>query len=103
MNQNNFSDEDCILILRTMLNKSKRILKIKEELNYNDNIEAIISSYKPTIFWKDKNIVKKQLMNWNYKNIEKLIYKINDIEITIKKNSINSLNIVSDFIINESN
>ena len=103
LNQNNFSDEDCILILRTMLNKSKRILKIKEELNYNDNIEAIISSYKPTIFWKDKNIVKKQLMNWNYKNIEKLIYKINDIEITIKKNSINSLNIVSDFIINESN
>ena len=103
LNQNNFSNEDCILILRTMLSKSKRILNIKEELNYNDNIESVISSYKPPIFWKDKNIVKKQIINWDYEDIEKLIYKINNIELTIKKNSINSLNIVSDFIINESN
>ena len=85
LNQNNFSNEDCILILRTMLSKSKRILNIKEELNYNDNIESVISSYKPPIFWKDKNIVKKQIINWDYEDIEKLIYKINNIELTIKK------------------
>ena len=102
LNQNNFSDEDCILILRTMLNKSKRILKIKNEINDVSNIDSIISSFKPPIFWKDKEIVKTQIMNWNAIEIENLIYKINDIEFIVKKNTINTLNIVSDFILNTS-
>ena len=102
LNQNNFSDEDCILILRTMLNKSKRILKIKKEINDVSNIDSIISSFKPPIFWKDKEIVKTQIMNWDAIEIENLIYKINDIEFIVKKNTINTLNIVSDFILNTS-
>ena len=102
LNQNNFSDEDCILILRTMLNKSKRILKIKKEINDVRNIDSIISSFKPPIFWKDKEIVKTQIMNWDAIEIENLIYKINDIEFIVKKNTINTLNIVSDFILNTS-
>ena len=102
LNQNNFSDEDCILILRTMLNKSKRILKIKKEINDVNNIDSIISSFKPPIFWKDKEIVKTQIMNWDAIEIENLIYKINDIEFIVKKNTINTLNIVSDFILNTS-
>ena len=100
---NNFSDEDCILILRTMLNKSKRILKIKKEINDVNSIDSIISSFKPPIFWKDKQIVKTQIMNWDAIEIENLIYKINDIEFIVKKNTINTLNIVSDFILNTSN
>ena len=103
LNQNNFSDEDCILILRTMLNKSKRILKIKKEINDVSNIDSIISSFKPPIFWKDKEIVKTQIMNWDAIEIENLIYKINDIEFIVKKNATNTLNIVSDFILNTSN
>ena len=103
LNQNNFSDEDCILILRTMLNKSKRILKIKKEINDVNSIDSIISSFKPPIFWKDKQIVKTQIMNWDAIEIENLIYKINDIEFIVKKNTINTLNIVSDFILNTSN
>ena len=103
LNQNNFSDEDCILILRTMLNKSKRILKIKQEINNIKNIDTIISTYKPPIFWKDKEIVKTQIMNWDAPEIENLIYKINDIEFIVKNNSNNTLNIVSDFILNTSN
>ena len=102
LNQNNFSDEDCILILRTMLNKSKRILKIKKEINDVSNIDSIISSFKPPIFWKDKEIVKTQIKNWDAIEIENLIYKINDIEFIVKKNTINTLNIVSDFILNTS-
>ena len=103
LNQNNFSDEDCILILRTMLNKSKRILKIKKEINDVNSIDSIISSFKPPIFWKDKEIVRTQIMNWDAIEIENLIYKINDIEFIVKKNTINTLNIVSDFILNTSN
>ena len=103
LNQNNFSDDDCILILRTMLNKSKRILKIKKEINNIKNVDTIISAYKPPIFWKDKEIVKTQIMNWDAIEIENLIYKINDIEFVVKNNTSNTLNIVSDFILNTSN
>ncbi len=103
INQNNFSDDDCILILRTMLNKSKRIFKIKKELNIDNNVDKAISTYKPPIFWKDKEIVKTQLMNWSAYDIENLIYKINDIEYLVKNNTMNTLNIVSDFIFGISN
>ncbi len=103
LNENNFSNEDCILILRTMLSKSKRILKIKKELDNINSLDSIISSFKPPIFWKDKEIVKTQVMNWDETEIENLIYKINDIEYIIKANAVNTLNIVSDFIINTSN
>ena len=86
-----------------MLNKSKRILKIKKELKIDNNVDRAISTYKPPIFWKDKEIVKTQLMNWNAYDIENLIYKINDIEYLVKNNTMNTFNIVSDFIFDISN
>ena len=101
-NENVFSVDDCILIVRTLLLKSKRLLEIKKINNSNKNIEQIISNYKPPIFWKDKEIVKNQVSKWNLKDAEKLIYKIHDIELMIKRNYYSSLNIVSDFILNTS-
>jgi DNA polymerase-3 subunit delta len=99
-NENIFSVDDCILIVRTLLSKSKRLLEIKKINNSNKNIELIISNYKPTIFWKDKEIVRNQVSKWSLKDTEKLIYKIHDVELTIKKNYYSSLNILSDFILN---
>jgi len=99
-NENVFSVDDCILIIRTLLSKAKRLLEIKKIVYKDKNIEKTISNYKPQIFWKDKEIIKNQISKWNLEETEKLIYKINDIEINIKKNYYNSLNIVSDFIIN---
>ena len=60
----------------------------------------MISSTKPPIFWKDKENVKKQIKSWKKDDLKRKIYKINEIETTIKNNSKNSLNIVSDFIVN---
>ena len=99
-NENVFSVDDCILIIRTLLSKSKRLLEIKKINNSNKNIEQIITNYKPLIFWKDKEIVKSQVSKWSLKDAEKLIYKIHDIELMIKRNYYSSLNIVSDFILN---
>ena len=101
LNENNFSPEDCILILRTVLNKSKRNLKIRINYEKNNNLENAISQSKPPIFWKEKDIVKKQISNSSTKKIEQLIYKINSIEKVVKTNSQNSIYIVSDFLINE--
>ena len=102
LNENNFSSEDCIQITRTLLLKSKRVLKLKKDCDKGKNIDQAISNYKPTIFWKDKNVVKTQLLAWNKKDTEKLINDINNIELLVKKNYINSINIISDFILNTS-
>tara|TARA_B100001123_G_C15255035_1_gene1004338 strand:+ start:294 stop:1271 length:978 start_codon:yes stop_codon:yes gene_type:complete len=100
LNENNYSSDDCILILRTILNKSKRLLKIKTELDKRKNIDDVLSTLKPPIFWKDKDIVKKQAQSWSTKEVKNMIYKINDLETIVKKNSKNSLNFVSDFVSN---
>jgi len=100
LNENNYTSDDCILILRTILNKSKRLLKIKSEMDKTKNIDEVLSTFKPPIFWKEKEIVKKQTQSWSTKEIKKIIYKINDLEAIVKKNSINSLNFVSDFVSN---
>jgi len=100
LNENNFANEECVLILRTILNRSKRLLKLKESQNETGNIDLTISSFKPPIFWKEKNVVKKQIQSWSDDEVKKMIYKINDLEILVKKNSNNSLNFVSDFVSN---
>ncbi len=102
LNENNFSNEDSILILRTFLIKSKKILKLREEFEKNNNINLTISSAKPPIFWKDKEIAKKQIENWKLQNLKKLIYKINEIELSIKKNLNNSKNLITDFLLEQS-
>jgi len=99
LNENNFSLDDSVLITRTLLIKTKRLYKLLSQINNDKNVESIISSFKPPIFWKDKEIVKQQIKNWDLKNTEKLIYKTNEMELLIKKNATNSINILTDFII----
>lgn len=100
LNENNFSDEDCILMLRVILNKSKRLLGIIKNKSLNQNIEEVMASTKPPIFWKEKESIKKQLKIWKEEDLKDKIYQINEIEVLIKTNSKNSLNIISDFILN---
>ena len=101
LNENNYSNDDCMLIIRTLLNKSKRLLKLQEEVKINKSIEEAIKNFKPPIFWKDKEIIKQQLTHWPLDKINKMIIDISEIELLIKKNSVSSLNILSDFIITQ--
>ena len=100
LNENNYSSEDCILIIRTILNKSKRLLKIKTEIDNNLNIDQVISSFKPPIFWKEKDIVKKQAQSWSTSEVKEIIFKINHLEALVKKNGPNSMLFVSNFVSN---
>ena len=102
LNENNFNNEDCILITRSLLNKSKKILQLVKEFENNKNIELTISAAKPPIFWKDKEITKQQIKKWKPENIKDLIYKLTDIELLIKKNLNNSINFITDFILEQS-
>ena len=100
LNENNYSSEDCILIIRTILNKCKRLLKIRNKIDNNTNIDQVISSFKPPIFWKEKDIVKRQAQSWSTNEVKEIIFKINDLEALVKKNSSNSLLFVSNFVSN---
>jgi len=91
--------EDCILIIRTFLIKSKRLVKLSAEFNKTNNIDATILSSKPPIFWKEKETVKQQLRSWPLTEVRKLIYQINKIELLIKKHNNSSISILFDFII----
>ena len=102
LNENNFNNEDCILIIRSLLNKSKRVLQLVREFENNKNIELTISSAKPPIFWKDKEITKQQINHWNQGSIKDLIYKLVEIELLIKNNLNNSLNLITNFILEQS-
>ena len=100
LNENNYSSEDCILIIRTILNKCKRLLKIRNEIDNNTSIDQVISSFKPPIFWKEKDIVKKQAQSWSTSEVKEIIFKINDLEALVKKNGSNSMLFVSNFVSN---
>jgi len=99
-NENNYSNEDCITILRTLLNKSKKLLTIIDKYQQTNNLEQVISTSKPPIFWKDKEIIRIQAKSWRLEDLKSKIYELNEIEATIKTNSNNSLNILTNFFIN---
>ena len=99
LNDNNYSEEEGITILRTFLFKAKRILKLATELQKNHDINKTVNSARPPIFWKDKEVVKIQLKMWKPKEIKELIKNINNVELEIKKNYNNSILIITNFIL----
>ena len=102
MNENNYSEEDNIIIIRTLLSKLKRLTKIYYLIDEKNNIDQAVSLVKPPIFWKDKPLVVQQIKAWGKNELEDLIYKTNEVELLIKKNSRAGKNILFDFIINNS-
>ena len=102
LNENNFNNEDCIMILRSFIIKSKKLMALTKAFESNKNIDLTISSAKPPIFWKEKELTKQQILKWSSKNIKQLIYSLSETELQIKKNINNSINLITDFILSHS-
>ena len=98
INESRYKSEDGMIILRTFLQRAKRLLNIYEKQDNNVSFDSLINDYKPPIFWKDKPIVKKQLENWSKSKIKELINNINKTETYLKKNSSIGLMLVFNFI-----
>ena len=98
INESNYKLEDGIIILRTYLQRAKRLLNIYKRQDRNTNWDSLINDHKPPIFWKDKPIIKKQLENWSKSKVIDLINNINKTEIYLKKNSSSSLLLVFNLI-----
>ena len=103
LNENIYTNDDCMLILRTMLNKTKRLIKLRDDYDVTKNLDSTVSNFRPPIFWKDKDVIKKQLLKWDKKDSSELIFEINELEKLIKKNSENSLRITYDFVLSTAN
>ena len=103
LNENNFANEDSIIILRIFIRKLKRLLKIHLQNINENNIEKTITNFKPPIFWKEKDILRDQLKILNLDKIKELLIKVNKIELLIKKYPLNSTNIVTDFVLEQAN
>ena len=101
INENIPSSEDNILILRTFLNKLKRLRKLRLNLKQDSNIDQVINSFKPPIFWKDKNIIKQQIKIWELNDIETFIVDLNNTETLIKKNPQISNQIINNMILDK--
>ena len=101
LNENIPSSEDNILIIRTFLIKLKRLRKLRLNLRENNNIDQVINSFKPPIFWKDKDILKQQIKIWELNDIESFIIDLNDTESLIKKNPQISNQIINNMILDK--
>ena len=98
LDESNYSQEDTFLILRIFIQKTKKILNLIQSMNKEGDVEKVIAEHKPPIFWKDKPVIKKQLQMWSFKSINELIYKLNNVELEIKKNNTLSLVLMKNFI-----
>ncbi len=98
--ENKLSKEDCIIITRVFINKLKKLLNLCTEFEKNKNLNLTISGARPPIFWKDKEITKKHILNWTPKTIKETLFKVNEIELLIKKNYDNSIYLITDLILN---
>ena len=101
LNENIQSSEDNILILRTFLNKLKRLRKLRLSLRESNNVDQTINAFKPPIFWKDKNIIKQQIKIWELNDIENFIVHLNNTESLIKNNPQISNQVINDMILNK--
>ena len=75
-----------IFLFRMLSKKIQRLLIMKEIEKDHKNLDNLINSSKPPIFWKEKPMVKKQLKIWKQIDLKTTIYEINDIELLCKKN-----------------
>ena len=101
LNENIPSSEDNILILRTFLNKLKRLRKLRLNLREFNNVDQTINAFKPPIFWKDKDIIKQQIKIWGLDDIETFIVDLNNTESLIKKNPQVSNQIINNMILDK--
>ena len=101
LTENNFDNSDCIIIIRSFLLRSKKIYELRKSYEKNKDLELTIDNFKPPIFWKEKEITKKQIFNWSIKDLRTLIYRLSQLELLAKKNLDNSVYLITDFIFSE--
>ena len=82
-----FETENNIYYLNSINQRINRLNEIQKMKRSNSNIESIISTLKPTVFWKDKTMLVEQSRKWNNNKIQTALKKTYNTELEIKSNS----------------
>ena len=75
-----------IFLLRILDIKIQKLLSMKKNQESYSNLDSLINSSKPPIFWKEKPVIKKQLNIWSLDALKKIVNELNSVEILCKKN-----------------
>ena len=75
------------MIYLTIINQSLHKLNETSKIAAQSSIDEAINIIKPPIFWKEKPLVKKQLLKWNTNKIRKVLRMTYNLEIEIKSNT----------------
>tara|TARA_Y100001970_G_scaffold237377_1_gene297815 strand:- start:18814 stop:19809 length:996 start_codon:yes stop_codon:yes gene_type:complete len=102
INNDQFSKAESIILVRSFISRVKRLIELKKLFEEIGDINQAITKFKPPIFWKDKEIVYKQISSWSSNEIYKMLNDINMLELKFKKNYEISNNLIFDFILNTS-
>ena len=82
-----FEIENNIYYLNSINQRINKLNEIENMKKENSNIESLISSLKPPVFWKDKPMLIQQSKKWNKNKIQEALKKTYNTEIEIKSNS----------------
>lgn len=100
LNENQLVQDEYLLVIKTFMLKLKRLIKLKKISEKEKNLLSAISSFRPPIFWKEKDLIAVQLKLWSLNQFNELLKKINKLELDIKKNNTLSDKILYDFLLN---
>ena len=73
INSNIFGKEDSIILIRLFISRLKRLIELKKLHKDLGSANDAVENFRPNIFWKDKEVVRKQVEIWNFDNIYKLL------------------------------
>ena len=104
LSETEIMQDETFFYLNSLNYRISRLYEITKISSKEKNFEKILESLKPPIFWKDKPIILQQLKKWSQKKLEKILVKIGEAEILMKKNSyINNELVIKNLIVSLTN
>ena len=79
-------DPDKNVYYLAIINQSLKKISDTSKLSEQISVDEAINVIRPPIFWKEKPILKKQLLKWNSKKIRQVLEATYNLEIEIKSN-----------------
>ena len=94
-----FQNENAYLYLAMLANRIEKLLYLNYELENGGNVEKVVDTVRPPIFWKDRPIFHKQLKKWDIKKLKKAKKILFKTELQIKKDSNLNNNILLKYLV----
>ncbi len=82
-----FQNENAYFYISILGNRIEKLLSLNYQLQGEKNLEKLMDTIRPPIFWKDKPIFYRQMKKWNTKKLKEAREILFKTELQIKKNN----------------